>query len=327
MRYYPIVINKFNIYDIFHNSLNNIVVITPYNKTYLDIKYKKKKLEIFVCPHKRAIIYVLKDEIKYNKIIELNIEDETITTEVNKYPDFKNVIIMSTLVRNEDDYIKQWIIFHKNIGIDRFIIYDNKGDKTVSSDLQKTQSSLECVLQEFINDGTVILIKWAFSYGRNAQPTQQNHSLWSFKSCKYIGMFDIDEYVNIQTNHININSFFDNLILTNDINTDNIGSFRLLNKFFYNPNDLPTNDYNFLQIYNCDKIKFSGNEKGFAIPKNVSVYCVHMITLGKPMYTVPHKMLYFNHYYFLNKSHRGKTKTDLIDTSIKRHTNFITWEK
>jgi hypothetical protein len=190
------------------------------------------------------------------------------------------------------------------------------------------KTNLEHVLEDFINDGLVILIKWNYPYrlkisGISGQTTQQNHSLWAFKSCKYIGMFDVDEYVNIQTIDTNINSFFDNLIHIRKINTNDIGSFQILNKFFYNPNDLPTDGYKFLKIYKCDKITLSGREKNFVIPKNTSIYCVHKVLRGKRMYKVPHNNLYFNHYFFLNKSNRGKDKTELIDRSIIKHTNFL----
>lgn len=84
-----------------------------------------------------------------------------------------------------------------------------------------------------------------------------------------------------------IEIFFANLIYTKKINIDDIGSFRLLNKFFFNPNDLPTNGYNLFKIYNCDKITSSGREKNFIIPMNVSIYCVHKVIEGKQMYTVP----------------------------------------
>ena len=33
---------------------------------------------------------------------------------------------MSTMVKNEDDYIIQWIEYHLSLGIDHFVIYDNK---------------------------------------------------------------------------------------------------------------------------------------------------------------------------------------------------------
>jgi len=320
--YNPIHIDKFQIYDIFHNTLDNIVIVSPWSSKSLDIIYKGIKFDTIICPHKHTLLYVLKDKLTYTNIIELNIDGQIITTEVNKYPNFENEIIMSTIVCNEDDYIQQWIKFHHNIGVDRFIIYDNKIDNNMKS------SNLECVLEDFINDGLVILIKWNYPYrlkisGISGQTTQQNHSLWAFKSCKYIGMFDVDEYVNIQTVDANINSFFDNLIDIKTINTNDIGSFTLLNKLFYNPDDLPTDGYNFLKIYNCDKITLSGREKNFVIPKNTSIYCVHKVLRGKRMYVVPYSMLYFNHYFFLNKSNRGKNKTELIDRSIIKHTKFI----
>ena len=132
----------------------------------------------------------------------MNINGQIVTTEVNKYPDFENEIIMSTIVCDEDDHIKQWIKFHNNIGVDRFIIYDNKIDNNMKSYNLVNKTNLERVLEDFINDGLVILIKWNYPYrltisGISGQTTQQNHSLWAFKTCKYIGMFDIDEYVYI----------------------------------------------------------------------------------------------------------------------------------
>lgn len=311
--YLPIYIKEYHIYDVYHNDNNNLVIISPQEDKPLNISYNNDLFTTNICPDKHTYIYVLKREVKYKDIIKLTINDIVIETKVNKYPEFKDEIIMSTIVKNEDNYIRQWIIFHKNIGVTRFIIYNNSNTNT-----------LEDVIKDFIDQNIVILVKWNYPYfarfsGISGQSTQQNHSIWAFQNSKYIGLFDVDEYVNIQ-NDTNIHNFFNNLIKDEKINCEKIGCFRLLNKFFYNPNNLPCNDFEFLKIYNCNKIKFSGNEKGFAIPKNVSVYCVHTITLGKPMYTVSHKKIYFNHYYFLNKLKRGKDKTDLTDSSIDKHT-------
>ena len=175
--------------------------------------------------------------------------------------------------------------------------------------------------------------------GISGQTTQQNHSIWAFQNSKYIGLFDVDEYINMQNDN-NINSFFQKLIQDEKINTKEIGSFRLLNKFFYNSNNLPTNNYEFLKIYNCDDITLYGHEKNFVLPKNVSTFSVHMITNGKKMHTIDNNKLYFNHYYFLNKESKGKwynnsddltksklkrglKKTNFIDDSIKKHCFFI----
>lgn len=329
MIYNPISINEFEIYDIFHNTSDNIVIISPWSPKQLSIKYKNKKFDMYICPHTHTVIYVLKYKITYTDVIELNIDDKTIKTPINKYPDFKDEILMSTIVYNEDNYINQWITFHHNLGVNRFIIYDNSGyHDRLSHKSSEKKSNLENVLNDFIKNGLVILIKWSYPYRRkfsgfSGQTTQQNHSIWAFRNSKYIGLFDVDEYINIQTDNANIDSFFNNLIKIKNINTSEIGGFRLLNKFFYNPNNLPENDYNFLKIYNCDKIKKIGNEKGFVIPKYVNIYSIHVLLLGKRMYTVPFSMLFFNHYYFLNKSNRGKEKTELIDMSIKKHTKFL----
>ena len=328
--YNPIHIDEFKIYDIFHNSLDNIVIVSPWDNNSLDIKHNNNKFDTIICPHKHTLLYVLKDKIAYTNIIELNIDGKNITTEVNKYPDFQNEILMTTMVYNEDNYIRQWIKFHHNIGVDRFIIYDNSdiNDNKSYKSIEKT-SDLENVLEDFIKNGLVILIKWTYPKrmtisGISGQSTRENHSIWAFKTSKYIGMFDIDEYVNIQTtNVIKLESFFLNLIDTKKININDIGSFSLCNKFFYNPDNSPTDGYNFLKIYNCDKITLSRHEKNFVIPKNTSIYCVHKVLRGKRMYKVPHNDLYFNHYYFLNKYNRGKNITELIDTSIIKHTKFI----
>lgn len=251
----------------------------------------------------------------------------SINTEVNKYPTFKDEIILSTMVYNEDNYIRQWIKFHKNIGINRFIIYDNSETHDLKSYTSKEKTSdLKNILNDYIKTETVILIKWSYPKrlnrsGISGQTTQQNHSIWAFQNCKYIGLFDIDEYINIQNNtDKNIHLFFNNLIQDEKINTNEIGSFRLLNKLFHNPANLPTDNYNFLKIYNCDKITLSGREKNFVIPKNVTTFSVHMITKGKKMYTVSYDKIFFNHYYFLNKINRGTNKTAYIDNSIYKHT-------
>ena len=303
-----------HIYDIFHNDNNNLVIISPAEKCPEKITYKNIQFTSHSCPHNHTYIYVLNTQTKYNENIELNINGKIVKTKVNKYPEFKDEIIMSTIILNEDNYIIQWIKFHLNIGITRFIIYDNN----------VVDGNLKNILNNYILEGIVILIKWPYPYllkksGVSGQTTHQNHSIWAFRNSKYIGLFDVDEYLNMQQ-EINIHDFFTKLIIDEKIDTSKIGSFRLLNKYFYNPHNLPTNDFEFLKIYNCNNITLVNCEKNFVIPKNVFTFSVHMITKGYKMYNVCPKKLYFNHYYFLNKPIRGRDKTDISDNSIYRHT-------
>lgn len=312
------------IYDIFHNDNNKLIIIMPAEIDPPDIEYINDKMNLkfnlHICPHKHTFIYELLSETQYVENIKLLINNKIfIYVKVNKYPEFKNEIIMSTIVLNEDNYIRQWIEFHLNIGISRFIIYDNSK--------RTEKSNLNQVLSDFIEKEIVLLIKWTYPYrlkksGFSGQTTQQNHSIYAFRNSKYIGLFDIDEYINMQ-NNTNINNFFDSMITNLEIDTNQIGSFKILNKFFVNPNNLSTNDYDFLLRFNCREITKKGNEKNFVIPKNVETFSVHMITRGKQMYSIESEYIYFNHYIFLNKLKRGMDISDLQDNTILKHCDFI----
>ena len=337
--YKPITLHIHNniIYDIFINDNNYLIIIMPYSGKPPSIQYIDDSIISFtlkICSHQHTYIYISDRKIKHKKRITLKLNENKIETRVNKYPEFKDEIIMSTMVKNEDNYIRQWIDFHLHIGVKHFIIYDNSetNDNKSYQSVEKT-SNLESILADYIKNKLVLLIKWPYPKrvnisGISGQTTQQNHSIYAFQNSKYIGLFDIDEYVNIQNNSTNIYNFFTNLIKEENIDIDNIGSFRLLNKNFYNPYNLPTIGYEFLKIYNCDKNVtlctepvLSCREKCFVIPKNVDIYSVHMIVSGKPMYDVDSSKIYFNHYTYLNKEGRGRNKTNFMDYSISRHTS------
>ena len=300
-------IDTYQIYDIFHQG--KLIIIRP-AEAPLDIFYNNKKMNMYKCPHNHTYIYTLKTT--YSPTITLTIQNKVIETQVTIYPEFKDEIILSTLVKNEDAYIKPWIYFHLGIGITRFIIYDNSDSNTLSS-----------VLKDYIEKKQVVLISWNVPYtlpisGISGQTTQQNHSIYAFSEAKYIGLFDIDEYINMQ-HHTNIHDFLNEMIVLYQLNLKQIGSFTIKNKFFYNPDNLPTYGINFLNITNCDEITMRGREKNFVVPQNVKTFSVHMITDGKPMFLVDENHIFFNHYVYLNKPDRGKKNTNNIDNSIIRH--------
>jgi hypothetical protein len=313
---YPCQLNTY-IYDIFY-SYGSIIIIAPFEivfDIFLIDNGSNYSFELIKDPHRHTLIYKLISDYKSN--ITLSINNTNYDIQLKKYIDLKDKIIMSTIVKDEDAYIKQWINYHTLLGIDVFIIYDNSENNTLAD-----------ILKKYILQSRVILIKWPYPYilrksGISGQTTQQNHSLYAFRNAKYIGFFDIDEYINPQGKQFNIDILLKMYIDSKKINIQEIGSLRLLNKFFYNPNNKPTDKYNFLNIYNCNTITKSGNEKNFVIPRNVYVFSVHMITYGKKTHTVEPNELYFNHYIFLNKTNRGRDITPYTDDSIKNKVNSI----
>jgi hypothetical protein len=312
---HPIFIEKFNIYDIFYNDNNKLIIITPYTPNPCIINYISDTnnivpFDLYKCPHNHTFIYSVNTD--YNQNVKLIINDCRIETPVNKYPSFKDETIFSTIVKDEDDFIVSWIKYHARLGASRFIIYDNSTNITLST-----------VLEDYIKTNIVVLIKWPYPYftsiaGGSGQTTHQNHSIYAFQNSKYIGLFDIDEYVNLQ-GVSNIERFFEELIIKEHIDVSQISSFRILNKFFYNPNNLPVNNDQFFKIFNCDTITRKVCEKNFVLPKNVITFSVHMVTSGKPMYDVHEKDAYFNHYCYLNKANRGRNHTNFTDNTILKH--------
>ena len=115
----------------------------------------------YIINNSRIYIYSIKSE--YQKEINLIINREIIKTQVNKYPEFKDEIIYSTMVKNEDNYIRQWIEYHLNLGVQRFIIYDNSETTDNSYHSVEKKSNLPLVLEDYIKKNVVYLIKWQYA--------------------------------------------------------------------------------------------------------------------------------------------------------------------
>lgn len=340
--------------------------------------YRYSEFAIHKCPHKHTYVYKLDsakvkavlglstnifpdkicisiqstksiDSIDSRKSIksnntgnDINLVNEyhVLELNVNRYPIFKDEVIMSTLVKNEDNIIRTWVDFHLRLGVDRIIIYDNKcspesnKNNTTTNYKLNTQdfsykSSLIDLLADYITSEKVIIINWPYAYtlnrsGISCQTTQQTHSCHVFRTAKWIGLLDVDEFVNIQSPEIILGSriqwFLDDVILKSGISKARIGGVQFRNKFFYNPDKLPVDDGCFLRITSCaGEVLAKGREKCFVIPANILTFSVHTITLGGQLIKLSPKLGYFNHYIYLNKSDRGYDRTPWNDMSISRY--------
>ena len=339
--YNPNYIKDFLIYDVYHNDLNQFVVVRPNEGKYINIEYSNIKFTRYDCKDCQTHVFILPKEVEYKEKIILKINNIEVETKVNKYPILENEIILSTMVKNEDNYIKQWIKYHLNIGVNKIIIYDNASiNDNLSHESTESNSDLPKVLKNYIDEKKVILINWPYlkRYSRmgnpNGQTTQQCHSINAFKKSRLIGLFDIDEYVNIQKVK-NIHNFFDDYIKINNCDLSKIGGFRLKCKFFHNSKNLPVNDFLFLNIFNSGNLvePSNGHAKMFVQPYNVYTFSIHRITNGGPMHQIVDNSIYFNHYIFLNKQKKiqgryncgGNNKLD--STILENAGNLINLSK
>lgn len=323
--YTPTNVSKYNICDVFYRDIGGLAIVTN-SDVILDISIVDTPYTFthYTTYGNHSITYIC-DTPKKHPFVDLSINGERIRVHVNTYPTFKDENIMSTQVFKEDAYIIRWIEYYKRLGVTRFIVYDNwKG----------LDSNLPDILSAYILTKEVVLISWPYVFDLGGQVAQQTHSVHAFRSSKYIGLFDIDEYVNLQSNYLKIE---DVLTLVNNDNSKNIkfmnyhpdyqnnhfvvtntqseiGGYRFLCRRFFNDNK-PTNDYEFFKAYNCLDFDMHGREKFFINPRNVNTFAVHAITDGKPMVTVPLEVAYFNHYIFLNKHfvHEGNCYANILN--------------
>jgi hypothetical protein len=91
-------------------------------------------------------------------------------------------VAIVAIVRNEADYLEEWLCFHLALGVDHFFIYDN-GSSDGSAEL----------LERYINHGLVTRIDWPIGGG---QLSAYNHSLRMFgRTAEWLAYYDPDEFL------------------------------------------------------------------------------------------------------------------------------------
>jgi len=286
-------------------------------------------IHIFKCPLKIDE----HTEHRLNRRIKILNDEYSIT--YKKYPSFENEIIISTLVKHEDNYLPQWIEYHMNLGVTRFIIYDNKNAPTKNTNdflthddirINTCDYDLRDTLKKYIDKDIVIIIDWPYPYVVNnkshAQIIQQNHSLYAFRKAKYIGFLDVDEYVNPQ-GFSTIDDAFSHVMKYKNKDRSHFGSFILKNRWFYNPLQDKTSGVEFFNIEHTDSITEKGHEKTFVVPENTTLMNIHIPEIANNDVKVDKSIMIFNHYCYLNKTTRGLENKGIYDNSIQNHLHYL----
>lgn len=86
------------------------------------------------------------------------------------------------IFKNEGLYLKEWIEFHKIVGVEHFYLYNNNSDDNFMQ-----------ILNPYIQDGTVTLVEWKKN---QAQMEAYHDCIAKFaKETQWLGFIDIDEFV------------------------------------------------------------------------------------------------------------------------------------
>ena len=103
-------------------------------------------------------------------------------TEYRQNSDFKYELAIVAIAKNEAPYIKEWIEYHKLVGVSKFYIYDNESEDNLR----------EC-LKNYIETG---IVEYTFISGKSQQLPAYNNAIRRFKNeCKYMAFVDLDEFI------------------------------------------------------------------------------------------------------------------------------------
>lgn len=94
----------------------------------------------------------------------------------------KYAVSLCAIFKNEAPYLKEWIEFHKIVGVAHFYMYNNNSEDDFLS-----------VLQPYIDSGDVTLVDWPYNQAQMAcyKDCIQNYSA----ETQWLGFIDLDEFV------------------------------------------------------------------------------------------------------------------------------------
>ena len=91
-------------------------------------------------------------------------------------------LAVTAIYRWEADYLREWVAFHRLVGVERFFLYDNR-----------SEDSHRVELAPFIADGSVVLHDWPMFPG---QAPANNHCLAKHGAeARWIAFIDVDEFL------------------------------------------------------------------------------------------------------------------------------------
>lgn len=126
---------------------------------------------------------VFQSSKQWLKLLLYLFKNKNVAKESKKIRKLDNVYLtVACIIKNESPYIKEWIDFHIQLGVDRFIIFDNDSEDNIAT-----------VLEPYIELGKVIYIKFP---GNKVQVSAYNLAcLLSRKNTNWLALIDADEFL------------------------------------------------------------------------------------------------------------------------------------
>jgi len=135
----------------------------------------------------------------------LDKQEENFTQNLNFNTRTSLKVALCAIVKNENLYIREWINYYKDMGINKIILYDN-------NDIDGER--LEGIISDYIENGFVNifdrrgLIIQNREYGKSTQGLAYHSCYYnSYKYYDWMAFFDIDEFLSIDGKYNNVFEF------------------------------------------------------------------------------------------------------------------------
>ena len=117
---------------------------------------------------------------------------------------------ISTMTQNQSSRLKEWVLYHNNLGFNKFIIYLDKCTDNSNNILEKLKNEynidIDIYLTEDFDDKNIFNIDWI----------KRSHYMYTYTINKYkylnwIAFIEIDEFILPESKEFNLNMFLKNI--------------------------------------------------------------------------------------------------------------------
>ncbi len=140
---------------------------------------KENKYFVFDCPQKQDMKHVIKKVliVPITFFYHCRLKFCHVNIVSKKYK-----VSICAIFKNEANYLKEWIEYHKIVGVDHFYLYNNNSD-----------DDYEDILTPYIADGSVTLTQWPQN---QAQMQCYHNAIERFSNeTEWLSFIDIDEFI------------------------------------------------------------------------------------------------------------------------------------
>lgn len=109
-----------------------------------------------------------------------------------------------TMVRNQARFLREWVIYHGRIGVERWFIYDNNSD-----------DNIEQVIESLSNTNYNIT-RYIWPWIKSQEAGFSHCALRARNSCEWIGFIDVDEFFHLKSG-VELNGILGNRSMSKEI--------------------------------------------------------------------------------------------------------------